>query len=77
MFGDYYSDYTAVLVATVAGTGLVLVSFLISQIVAPKARSVLKDIPYECGIEPIGDRCGLTDPVPAASEVYVTDVWLW
>jgi NADH:ubiquinone oxidoreductase subunit 3 (subunit A) len=52
---DYFSDYTAVLIATVAGTVLVLISFAMSSIVAPKARSVLKDVPYECGVEPIGE----------------------
>ncbi len=52
---EYFSDYTAVLIATIAGTALVLLSFAMSQVIAPKARSALKDIPYECGIPPIGE----------------------
>lgn len=56
MIEEYFKDYTAVLVATIAGTGMVLASFILSLLVSPRARSALKDIPYECGIEPVGDH---------------------
>ena len=54
MSASYLQDYTAVLVAAIAGTGLVLVSFLAAIIVAPRAKGLKKDIPVECGIEPTG-----------------------
>ncbi len=54
MIGEYFQDYTAVLIATVAGTAMVLTAFVVSRLLAPQARSRMKDIPYECGIEPTG-----------------------
>ena len=54
MHAEYFKDYTTVLIATIVGTGMVLASFALSLLVSPRARSALKDIPYECGIEPIG-----------------------
>ena len=56
MLGEYFQDYTAVLVATIGGIILVLSSFLGSLIVSPRARSAMKDIPYECGIVPQGEH---------------------
>ena len=58
MIGEYFQDYTAVLIATVAGTAMVLTAFFGSRILAPQARSAKKDIPYECGIEPTGTSWG-------------------
>ncbi len=54
MAAEYFKDYTAVLIATIAGSGLVLSSFLMSLIISPRARSAMKDLPYECGIVPTG-----------------------
>ena len=56
MLGEYWQDWTAVLIATVGGAILVTVSFLASLVVSPKARSALKDLPYECGIVPSGEQ---------------------
>ena len=56
MLGEYFQDYTGVLVATIGGIILVLISFIGSMILAPRARSAMKDIPYECGIVPTGDH---------------------
>lgn len=56
MPAEYFKDYTAVLIATVAGSAVVLTSFVLSFIVSPKARSALKDLPYECGIVPTGQH---------------------
>ncbi len=56
MHADYFNDYTAVLIASVAGVILVLTAFVGSLLLSPRARSALKDIPYECGIEPVGDQ---------------------
>jgi NADH-quinone oxidoreductase subunit A len=58
VIGEYFQDYTAVLIATVAGTAMVLTAFFGSRILAPQARSAKKDIPYECGIEPTGTSWG-------------------
>ena len=54
MLGDYYQNYIAVLVATIAGAILVITSFIGSMILSPRAHSTMKDIPYECGIPPDG-----------------------
>jgi len=54
MSASYFLDYTAVLVAAIVGSGLVLVSFLVAFLVAPRAKAPKKDIPIECGIEPTG-----------------------
>jgi len=56
MRGEYFQDYTAVLIATIAGSALVLFSFALSLIVAPRARSAMKALPYECGIVPVGQH---------------------
>ena len=56
MLGEYWQDWSAVLIATVGGALLVTISFAASLIIAPKARSALKDLPYECGIVPSGER---------------------
>ncbi len=51
---DYFLDYTAVLIAAIVGGGLVLSAFAAAMIVAPRHKSLRKDIPVECGIEPTG-----------------------
>ena len=56
MSGEYFTDYSAVLIAIVAGVALVSTAFVGSLIFSPKARSALKDIPYECGVEPVGQH---------------------
>ena len=54
MLGSYYSDYTAVLVATIAGSIMVVGGFIASMVISPRARSAMKALPYECGIVPTG-----------------------
>ncbi len=51
---EYFADYTAVLIASAVGAGVVLFSFVLSLLVAPRSPSTLKGTPYECGIPPIG-----------------------
>ena len=53
---ELYADYTAVFIASVVGVGLVLFSFGLSRILAPRSRSEAQGIPYECGIQPIGEN---------------------
>lgn len=55
MRGEFFNDWTAVLIAIVAAVGMVLVAFMMSLLLAPRAKSKLKDIPYECGIPPTGE----------------------
>ncbi len=51
---QYSLEYIAVLIATIVGIGLVLVAFAASRILSPRSKSEAKDIPYECGIPPVG-----------------------
>ena len=54
MPAEYSLDYTAVLIATMVGIGMVLFSFAMSMFLAPRSKSEAKDTPYECGIPPVG-----------------------
>ena len=45
-------NYTAVVIAAIAGFGAMAIMFGAAYILAPKRRSELKDMPYECGIPP-------------------------
>ena len=54
MPGEYLRDYTAVVIATIAGIAMVLGAFTASYILSPRVRSALKAIPYECGMQPVG-----------------------
>ncbi len=51
-------DVNWMVVLLVAGVGLaaVLGMFLASFLMAPKRKSAIKEIPYECGIEPVPYR---------------------
>ncbi|MBI2867759.1 MAG: NADH-quinone oxidoreductase subunit A [Chloroflexi bacterium] len=55
MANGYFADYGAVLIATLVGAALVLIAFAAAALLAPKARSTLKDLPYECGVPPQGE----------------------
>ncbi len=48
----YVVNWTAVLIVAVVGAGAVIAMFAASYLLAPKRPSALKDMPYECGIEP-------------------------
>ena len=56
MHGQYFLDYTSVLIAAIVGFGMVLISFMAAFGLAPRAKSTKKETPYECGIEPTGNR---------------------
>ena len=53
---QYSLEYTAVLIITIAGIGMVLAAFFASMILAPRSKSEAKQIPYECGIPPTGQH---------------------
>jgi NADH-quinone oxidoreductase subunit A len=54
--GDYFKDYTAVLIATIAGAIMVVGGFVAALVISPRARAKLKSLPYECGIVPEGQH---------------------
>ena len=56
MSADYAGDYAAVLLATVVGTAMVLGSFFLGWLVAPRQSTPQKLMPYECGIPPAGQH---------------------
>ena len=45
-------NWAVVLIVAGLGLSAVIAMFIASRIIAPKRPSKLKDIPYECGIEP-------------------------
>ncbi len=49
---QYAVNWTAVLMVAGVGAAAVICMFVASYIIAPKRPSAMKDIPYECGIEP-------------------------
>jgi NADH-quinone oxidoreductase subunit A len=48
-------NYLPILIYLLIALGLMGVMILLSEIVGKKTHSVQKDIPYECGMDPIGD----------------------
>ena len=57
---QYSLEYVSVLIATLVGIGMVLTAFALSRVLAPRSKSVAKDIPYECGIPPVGHFWSMT-----------------
>ncbi len=49
---DFAVNWSAVLIVGGIGLAAIMGMFMTSHIVAPKRKSALKEIPYECGIEP-------------------------
>ena len=49
---DFVVNWTAVLVVAGVGAAGILGMFATSFLIAPKRPSAMKDLPYECGIEP-------------------------
>jgi NADH-quinone oxidoreductase subunit A len=48
-------DYLPILIYMVIAVGLVALIVLMSEFLGTKRHTPLKDLPYECGMEPIGD----------------------
>ncbi len=48
-------DYLPVLIYMIIAVGLVGVIVLLSELLGKKKHSYAKDLPYECGMDPIGD----------------------
>ena len=49
---DFVLNWTAVLIVAGVGVAAILGMFMTSYLIAPKRPSAMKDLPYECGIEP-------------------------
>ena len=49
---DFVVNWTAVLIVAAVGVVAILGMFMMSRMIAPKRYSALKELPYECGIEP-------------------------
>lgn len=45
-------DWAVVLIVAGIGLAAILMMFITSRMIAPRRPSAMKDIPYECGIEP-------------------------
>ncbi|MSQ40812.1 MAG: NADH-quinone oxidoreductase subunit A [Dehalococcoidia bacterium] len=52
MPAGYVTNWTAVALAGAIGVSAVMVMFLVNALLAPRRKSDLKGIPYECGIVP-------------------------
>jgi NADH-quinone oxidoreductase subunit A len=52
---DGMSEYLAVLIFAVAGTGIVLITFGINKLIRPHNPYPAKNVNYECAEEPVGD----------------------
>lgn len=48
-------NYLPILIYMLIAVGLVGMIVLLSELLGKKTHSVQKDIPYECGMDPIGD----------------------
>lgn len=49
------SDYLPILVQLFLALGFIVLTMIVTHSVGPKRNSVLKDAPFECGIEAKGD----------------------
>ena len=49
------SDYLPILVQLILALGFIVLTMIVTHSVGPKRNSVLKDAPFECGVEAKGD----------------------
>ena len=47
--------YLPILIALLVAVGFVAIVIMLSSLVVPMRRNAVKNSPYECGIEPVGD----------------------
>ncbi len=53
-----YSQYAIIVVFTIVGCIFAFGGLITSYLIAPLHRSVSKESPYECGVEPVGQAWG-------------------
>lgn len=51
-------EYLPVLLFVVVALGFGAVTIGLSTIIVPRSSSRMKDMPYECGVDPVGDARG-------------------
>lgn len=51
---SFYDNWSAIMIASIAGFILVFTALLAAKLLAPYARERAKDVSYECGMLPIG-----------------------
>ncbi len=51
---SYYDQWSAVMIAAIAGFVLVFTALIAAKLLAPYARERAKGVSYECGMLPIG-----------------------
>jgi NADH-quinone oxidoreductase subunit A len=49
------NSYTPILIYSFAVLGFAAVSLLLPHLVAPRKKTPIKDMPYESGMDPVGD----------------------
>ena len=50
--------YLPILIAMMVAVGFVVVVMVASSLVVPMRRNAIKNSPYECGVEPVGNARG-------------------
>ena len=51
---SFYDQWSAIMIATIAGFILVFTALIAAKVLAPYARERAKGVSYECGMLPIG-----------------------
>ena len=49
------SDFLPILVQLLAAIGFIVTTMVVTHAIGPKRKSELKDAPFECGIDTVGD----------------------
>jgi NADH-quinone oxidoreductase subunit A len=49
------SDFLPIIVQLVAAIGFIIFTMIVTHSIGPKRNSELKDAPFECGIDTVGD----------------------
>lgn len=53
--GDVLSAYQPILIFLAVLTGFVIVTLSAAHLLGPRKRTAVKDMPYESGMDPVGD----------------------
>lgn len=49
------SDFLPIIVQLIAAIGFIVFTMIVTHSIGPKRKSELKDAPFECGIDTVGD----------------------
>jgi NADH:ubiquinone oxidoreductase subunit 3 (subunit A) len=53
---SFYDEWSAIMMASIAGFILVATALIATRVLAPYARERAKDVSYECGMLPVGQN---------------------